>query len=1032
MNLTALAFRFDRVVIILVVLLLMSGISAYFDLPKAQTPDFIIRTAVITTYFPGASPERVEALVTDRIEKAVQELPELDNVTSKSQTGVSLVFANFQESYRHMQPIFDRLRRKVEGVVSDLPQDASEPIVDDEYGDVFGTVYALTGDGFDFAELKDIADDIRDELLKIPDIAKVEIQGAQDEVIFVEYNNSRLTELDLSPQQLSQILGSANILQSGGAIRIDRERITLEPSGNFERLEDLRKTVIQLPGRSDVVYLDDIAEIYRDYRDPPRDRAHIDGESALIISIAMRKGGNIMDLDQTLQTVIPQLINDYPWGIDLQPVYYQPQLVAASIDNFMSNLLQAVAIVMLVMVCFLGIRTGLIVAALIPMTIVVTFVLMKSLGISLNEVSLAALIIALGLLVDNAIVVMESIQVRMLQGLSAMQAAIESGTELAVPLLISSLTTAAAFLSIFLAESTVGEFTADIFKVNALALLSSWVLAMTAIPIMSHFVLGTSGKATKKQNGQHDEDSLIQRRYHALLLKALKRPWICLVLILVLFVVAIRGLGFVPKVFIPERTDPVIHAKFNMPRGTAIETTEAMINDIEQFMRDTLVVNQQASDSAQDGIVHWASFIGKGTPRYTLSTNPDPVNAHHSSMIITTSDHGVIPDVIASMQDYTRQHFPDLKVQMQQLQNGESIDFPVAIRVSGDAFDELYAIIEPIKHYLLSLPEVQDVEDDWGARSKKLLIDVDQDRARRSGVTSQDVAVSLQAGMSGLDLTQFREDDKLIPVTLRSVAADREDIGKLDGMSIYSESTGNAVPLKQVADIKMAWQYGIIKRRDRDRTITVNAQLKPGVTATEVTSKLLPWLEKDAEQWPRGYSYELGGESESSGDANASIAEKLPISGMIIILLLVAQFNSIRKPVIILTTIPLGLIGVTIGLLVAQSIFGFFTILGIISLSGIIINNAIVLIDRIEIELENGMSPPDAIISAARQRLRPILLTTATTIGGMLPLWLSHDPMFETMAVTIIFGLAFATLLTLVLVPVLYSLFYRVKFIADG
>jgi multidrug efflux pump subunit AcrB len=365
---------------------------------------------------------------------------------------------------------------------------------------------------------------------------------------------------------------------------------------------------------------------------------------------------------------------------------------------------------------------------------------------------------------------------------------------------------------------------------------------------------------------------------------------------------------------------------------------------------------------------------------------------------------------------------------MKQLQNGESIDFPVSVRVSGAKFDELYAIVDPIKQQLLSLPEVLDVEDDWGARSKKLIIDVDQDRARRSGVSNEDVAISLQAGLSGLDLTQFREDDKLIPVTLRSVAADREDIGKLDSMSIFSQSSGTTVPLTQVADIRMAWQYGIIKRRDRDRTITINAQLKPGITATQVNATFNPWLQNFAQQWPHGYYYELGGESESSDDANASIADKLPISAMIIVLLLVAQFNSIRKPIIILTTIPLGIIGVTSGLLLAQSVFGFFTILGIISLSGIIINNAIVLIDRIEIELNNGLSETQAIISAAQQRLRPILLTTATTIGGMLPLWLSHDPMFETMAISIIFGLAFATLLTLVLVPVLYSLFYRVSF----
>jgi multidrug efflux pump subunit AcrB len=362
-------------------------------------------------------------------------------------------------------------------------------------------------------------------------------------------------------------------------------------------------------------------------------------------------------------------------------------------------------------------------------------------------------------------------------------------------------------------------------------------------------------------------------------------------------------------------------------------------------------------------------------------------------MILTTTDHLVIPEIIEQVQHYASEKYPDLKLQMKKLENGSPIDFPVSIRVSGSEFDDLYQIIAPIKDKLISLAGVMDVEDDWGPRSKKLSIDINQDQARRANVSSQDVAVSLQAGLSGLELTEYREQDKLIPVTLRSVVADRQDIGKLDGMSVYSQTTGETVPLKQVADINIDWQYSIIKRTDRERTITVNAQLLPGVTATEVNAVFNPWLAEYAKNWDYGYTYELGGESETSGDANQSIADKLAISAMIIVLLLVAQFNSIRKPLIILTTIPLGIIGVTIGLIVANSIFGFFTILGIISLSGIIINNAIVLIDRLQIELESGRNTMDAIIIATHQRLRPILLTTATTIGGMLPLWISHDPM---------------------------------------
>ncbi len=1021
MNLTGIAFRFDRVVYVLTALMVVSGINAYFSLPKAQDPGFTIRTAVITTQLPGANPQKVEQLVTDKIEKVVQELPELDNVSSKSENGVSTIHANFKEKYRDMRPIFDRLRRKIDDI-NNLPDGVVGPFVNDEYGDVFGMVYALSGEGFSYAELKSYADDLRNQLLKIADISKVDIQGAQDEVIYVEYNNADLAKYGLSPLQLSQILSSSNILQPGGSIVLGRERISLEPSGNFDSLHDIRRTVIQLPEQKQVVYLEDIARVFRGYDDPVKSKARFSRQPVLVLSISIQKEGNILELGEKLKHIIPRLEENYPWGISITSVYLQSDLVTLAVDNFMVNLLQAVSIVMLVMLLFLGIRTGLVVSMLIPMSIAVSFLLMQFFEITINQVSLAALIIALGLLVDNAIVIVESIMVRMAEGDSPVAAAIHSGNELAVPLLISSLTTAAAFLSIFLAESAVGEYASDIFRVNSIALISSWVLAMTVIPLLARHLL-----KIKRESGKDKQEGLIYRLYLSILRPALRHRFIFLGVVAILFVLAINGLGLVPKVFIPPTTNAIINARINMPRGTDIETTDAVVKDIEQFMQSTLQVASSEQEK-QQGVVNWLGFIGKGAPRYTLTANPEPRNSHHSSMIINTTDHLVIPEVIEKVMNYAQDQHPDLKIQMKKLENGTPIDFPVSVRISGVDFDELYRIVNPIKEKLLSLPGVLDVEDDWGMRSKKLDVKINQEQARLSNVSSQDVAVSLQSSLSGLQLTEYREQDKIIPVKLRSVQADRQNIEKLDGMMVYSQSSGNNVPLKQVADIEMDWQYSIIKRKDRERTITVNAQLKPGVTATEINSIFIPWLQDAAKQWRYGYAYELGGEAETSGDANKSITDKLAISGMIIVLLLVAQFNSIRKPVIILTTIPLGLIGVTIGLNLAQSVFGFFTILGVISLSGIIINNAIVLIDRIKIELDRGMTAQSAIVMAANQRLRPILLTTATTVGGMLPLWISHDPMFETMAVSIIFGLLFATIITLVLVPVLYSLFYKTDF----
>ncbi|MEM6603917.1 MAG: efflux RND transporter permease subunit, partial [Pseudomonadota bacterium] len=449
----------------------------------------------------------------------------------------------------------------------------------------------------------------------------------------------------------------------------------------------------------------------------------------------------------------------------------------------------------------------------------------------------------------------------------------------------------------------------------------------------------------------------------------------------------------------------------------------------ENYMLKTHKGSIIDGDITKEGIVDILTFIGVGTPRYVLAINPDQEDTHIGAMIINTTSDDAIQNIINDVTFYATQKYPDLEVKMRKMENGKPIDYPIEVRLSGGDIDTLYNVMAPIKQKLLTIPGVRDVSDDWGPKRKKLMIDIDQDRARRAGVTNSDVALSLKTGLSGLQMTEYREGNDIIPVELRSVSADRENLNKLDGVTIYAQGSNNSVPLKQVADVKLVWEDAIIKRRDRTRTITIRTAHLPGVTASEVGNKFLPWLAENSKSWPDGYSYELGGEMETSGDANKSIEEKLPISAMLIFLLLVMQFNNVRKTVIILMTIPLGLIGVTFGLIVANSIFGFMTILGVISLAGIIINNAIVLIDRINIEIEeNGRKAADAVIEACQQRLRPIILTTCTTVGGMLPLWISRDPMFETMAVSIIFGLLFATLLTLIIVPVLYSLFFGVKF----
>lgn len=1019
MSLTRSAIQLDRVTMVIYVILMLAGILAYSNLPKEEDPGFIVRTAVITTMLPGASPERVELLVTDLIETKVQEMPEVDNITSESRTGFSLIYVNFKESFTNMRPIFDDLRRKVDSIAIDLPEGARGPYVDDEFGDVFGSIYTLRGDGFSYAELKTVADEIRDRLLKEPLIAKVMIHGAQEEAIFVEYNNARLRELGLSPKQLSGVLASANILASGGDVMSGRERINLEPTGNLESLEDLRRTVLQLPSGS-VVYLEDIASIYRDYIDPPESIARVNGEPTLSISTSLTDGGDILKLGERLDELIPQIQAQYPWGVEIDKIWFQASLVESNVNNFVSNLLQAIVIVILVMVVFLGLRTGLVVASLIPSTMIITIFTLQIFGISINQISLAALIISLGLLVDNAIVMVESILVKREQGINAIEAAVESGKELFMPLLISSLTTGAAFMPIGLAESAVGEYTSDIFYVVTLSLLVSWGLTMTIVPMLT-----TRALKVKKLESAELFDGKWYALYQKTLLTVLRNRLAFGALVVGIFAVAMVGMGFVRQVFIEPSEDPVFTGKIELPIGTAIETSQEVLADIDSYIQRTYF----APEDGNQRMTSWLTFIGNGGPRFRLSLNPPSQNPANSFLIGNSTDGAEVDEVMTSLENYLREAHPDVEAQLARLENGPPVGYPIVVRISGPDFDPIYDLAERVTQRIYDFQEVSAVKNSWGVQTKKLIVDVDQERARRAGVSNDDVAYSLKASLTGIEMSEFREGDLRIPITLRSVAPDRQDIGKLDGLTVYSQSTATNVPLKQVADVRLAFEPGVIERRDRSRTLSLKVQLAEGATAAEVNKELLPWLETDQQNWPRDYQFELGGEAEESGDANASIAAKLPIAAMVIILLLVWQFNSVRRPVIILMTIPLGLIGITIGLLLADSSFGFFTLLGIISLSGIIINNAIVLLDRIKLEIEEGgRDEPTAVINACLHRFRPILLTTATTVLGMMPLWWGGTAMFKPMAITIIFGLAFAATLTLLVVPVLYSAMFRVNF----
>ncbi len=1021
MNITEIALGRNRITLAVLMILFLGGYFAFLSAPRNMDPGFIIRAATVTAYFPGASPERMERLVTDKLEKAIREMPELDYVSSQSFTGAAVITAHIKESYKDMQPIWDKLRRKVERARRKLPDGVLDVVVNDEYGDVFGIVLGLTGDGYNFAELKDIADEVRDELLLIGDVAKVDIYGDQAQRVFVEYNNARLAELGLSPQQLAGILQAQNILISGGSIVVGSERIALEPTGNFENLTQLGNTLIAIPNTTRVVRLSDVAKISRGYVDPPGGISRVNGQQGLLLGVSMREGGNYITLGKQIKTALHQLQGSYPYGIEFSTVSFLPDDIIGTVDSFTSSLFQAVGIVLAVMLVFLGLRTGLIVGSLIPGAILISLLVMKFFDIGLDQMSLSSLIIALGLLVDNAIVVTESTMVRMERGMKALPAATSAARELMVPLLTSSLTTAFAFLPIFLAKSAVGEYCAPLFKVVTITLLSSWVLSMTMIPMLCALFLHIKPQASQTAPGSGRFDA----KYKAILQWLLHHRPLALVGALSFFAAGIVMMSYVPSIFFPGSDVSYFQVDYELPVGTDVAETSRTMARIEHYMQDELMPR----DGQPFGITSWQTHINFGGPRFTLNYNPPAAEPNKAVMVINVNDKAGIPETMSKLDYYLKSHHPNLSASVKEMSAGPGGSYPVVVRISGRDSDTLFSLVERVKEKFRSMDGVNIVNDDWGARTKKMRVRIDPARTRRAGVSHKDIARSLQTGLDGLELTQYREDDESIPVLLRSAAADRQDIGKLHNINIYTQAAGRSIPLAQVADFDMQWQPSVIIRRDGLRTVSVRVRPQQGVLASEINRDFVPWMAAEAANWPRGYRYEFGGDIEGSGKANTSIGEQMPIAALLVVLLLIAQFNSFRRAGIIISTIPLIIFGVAFGLLLARSSFGFMTMLGLISLAGIIINNAIVLIDQIDKQINcEGDSPQAAIVNACLERFRPIMLTTATTVLGLMPLWIGRSPMFESMAIAMIFGLLFGTLLTLGVVPVLYSLFFRVSY----
>ena len=997
----------------------------YQSLSRDSMPPYTVRVASVVTRFPGASPERVEQLVTDKIEKIAQELPELKEVNSTSRTGLSVVTVElkFEVAPDELQGVWDRLRRKLNGMEG-LPQGVNPRLNDDGIGDVYGIVVGMTSDGYSYAEMKEYADDIRDAFIKLENAAKVELGGVQEERVFVEFENSRLREYNLSASRLQGIIASTNIVSSGGQVNLEDERIILEPTGNFDSLDDIRNTLIPVGNGSQLIYLGDICTVTKGYIDPPTQKVRINGRDAITFHVNLKSGANVIALGEEVDQVIEAWTGDLPLGLELQRIASLDTYIDVKISDFIVNLIQAISIVLAVMLIFLGLRTGMVISSLIPIVTIMTLMLMGIINMGLNQVTLAALIMALGMMVDNAIVVAESIMVKMENGVDPKKAAIDSCGELFSPLLISTLTTSAAFLAFYLAESTMGDIVGPIFVVISLALLSSWIISLSVITLFCYMFLKIDKKGAKKPGLIDRAISTLKRYYKDLILGALKRRRLVVFGVLGLFVISLFGFTRIPFVFFPDSDRNLITVDINLPLGTRIERTTGLVQEIEAYITDSLLVN----DSRTEGVLNWSSYIGQGPESYDLGYSPDEANSSYAHMLVNTSSAEQNNAMINRLDRFSFNRFPDADIKVNTLGSGGS-GVPIEIKVSGNNPDDLASIAESIKIQLASLRGTKNVKDDWGPKSKKFVIAVDQARAQNAGVSSQDIATSLETVLDGFQTGEYREDDKSIPIMMRSDASQQQSLATLETLDIFVQNSGRSVPLLQVASIIPEWQYSKIRRLDLNRTINISSELTDDGNANEITAVMTPWLAEASENWPAGYTYKLGGDAENTAENMGAVINYLPLAGVIIVLLLIIQFNSFRKMVMVTLTIPLGIIGVVIGLLVFREPFGFMPFLGVISLAGIVINNAIVLIDRIEIEQRQlKRKDQDAVIAACLQRFRPILLATFTTVLGLIPLYLSGGEMWEGMAVSIMIGLLFGTVITLLFIPSLFSLMFNVNY----
>src|SRR5450830_1478669 len=1004
----------------LMAVLLIGGMLSYASLGQDEDPPFTFRAMVLQAYWPGATALQMADQVTDKLEQKLQETPYINDITSYSKPGETLILLQLRESAppKETAAAWYQVRKKIGDIQGTLPSGVIGPFFNDEFGDTYGSIFALSGDGFTYAEMKDYADRVRQELLSVGQVSKVALFGVQDEKINIVFSHKKFAQLGIPFEAIVQQLSAQNTINSTGVLVTPTDNLQVRVTGAMVKVQDLENMELRANGTT--FRLGDFATVKREFTDPPKDKMRFNGKEVIGLGVSMEKGGNIIEMGKALQATVTHMKSQLPVGIELQRVSNQPEAVSASVGEFVHTLIEAILIVLAVSFVALGLHTkplridvrpGLVVALTIPLVLAVTFLCMHMLDIDLHKISLGALIIALGLLVDDAIIAVEMMVRKMEEGFSRFDAATFAYTSTAMPMLTGTLITAAGFLPIGLAKSAAGEYTFSMFSVNALALLISWFAAVLFTPYLGFLLLKVKPHSL---GGEAHElfDSPFYSRFRALVSWCVEWRKTTIVITLIIFGLGVFGFKFIEQQFFPDSSRPELMVEMWLPEGSSFSATEAQAKKFEAFIKK------------QDGVESYTSYVGNGSPRFYLPLDQILPQTNVTQIVVLAKDLKAREVLRLKIAQLFKSDFTEVRGRVKLLPNGPPVPYPVQFRVTGLEVNGVRGIADRVKEVMRANPNTLGVNDNWNESVKVVRIDLDQDKLRALGVTSQSVMRTANTILTGTTVGQFRDGNKLIDMVVRQPIDERSTIEALGNANMPTAS-GKSVPLSQLATIKLVWEPGVVWRYGREWAITVQSDVIDGIQGPTVSSQIMPKLSSIIAALPPGYKVELAGAAADSGKAQDSIAANVPLVVFIIFTLLMLQLHSFSRALLVFLTGPLGVAGAAMALLILQRPFGFVAPLGVIALFVMIIRNSVILIDQIEHDIEAGVDPWTAVIESAVWRFRPIILTAAAAVLAMIPL--SRSVFWGPMAVAIMGGLIIATGLTLLFLPALYAAWFKVR-----